>query len=113
MTILAIIKGPIFIIAQGLRNPRDGPGLAQCWESLSIEECRVCLDSAKKEVMGCVPSGDGRGMNAGCFLRYSTQKFYENDSQGDGGNKDISLYPGISLYLSLILVMFVVCFMSL
>ncbi|GJV67097.1 cysteine-rich receptor-like protein kinase 42 [Tanacetum coccineum] len=80
-------------------------GLAQCWESLSVEECRVCLDSAKKEVMGCLPSGDGRGMNAGCFLRYSTQKFYENDSQGGGGNSGLSS-PGAKVAVVLAAVAF-------
>lgn len=80
-------------------------GLAQCWESLSVDECRRCLDSAKKEVMGCLPSADGRGMNAGCFLRYSTQKFYENDSQGGGGNSGLSS-PGAKVAVVLAAVAF-------
>lgn len=66
-------------------------GLAQCWESLSSDECRVCLEKAKNEIVKCLPSREGRSMNAGCFLRYSTQKFYQNDSLSDGGKSGISL----------------------
>ncbi|GKV07754.1 hypothetical protein SLEP1_g19483 [Rubroshorea leprosula] len=58
--------------------------LAQCWDSLSVEGCRECLDKAAKAVKGCPPKKEGRGMNAGCYLRYSTEKFY-NDS-GDTGH---------------------------
>ncbi|XP_076931939.1 cysteine-rich receptor-like protein kinase 42 [Bidens hawaiensis] len=65
-------------------------GLAQCWESLSSDECRACLDKARSEIISCLPSREGRSMNAGCFLRYSTHKFYNNDQQGDGGSSGLS-----------------------
>ncbi|XAR58210.1 Non-specific serine/threonine protein kinase [Bertholletia excelsa] len=62
-------------------------GLAQCWKSLSTAGCKECLEKAAKEVRGCVPSRDGKGLNAGCYLRYSTVKFFndgdENLQQGD------------------------------
>ncbi|XAR58209.1 Non-specific serine/threonine protein kinase [Bertholletia excelsa] len=48
-------------------------GLAQCWKSLSTAGCKECLEKAAKEVRGCVPSRDAKGLNAGCYLRYSTQ----------------------------------------
>ncbi|XP_047332634.1 cysteine-rich receptor-like protein kinase 42 [Impatiens glandulifera] len=51
-------------------------GLAQCWETLSSEGCRECLFKAAKELKHCLPRNEGRGMNAGCYLRYSTTKFY-------------------------------------
>ncbi|KAK3028782.1 hypothetical protein RJ639_039048 [Escallonia herrerae] len=53
--------------------------LAQCWESVSSAGCRDCLEKASKEVRGCLPSREGRGLNAGCYLRYSTEKFFSND----------------------------------
>ncbi|MFS8030219.1 putative non-specific serine/threonine protein kinase [Helianthus anomalus] len=43
-------------------------GLAQCWDSLSNEECSLCLNKARSEAISCLPSAEGRVMNAGCFL---------------------------------------------
>ncbi|XP_071731113.1 cysteine-rich receptor-like protein kinase 42 [Rutidosis leptorrhynchoides] len=80
-------------------------GLAQCWESLSNEECRICLNKAKDEIVKCLPSKEGRSMNAGCFMRYSTQKFYEQNSQSDGGNSAISS-PGAKVAVVLAAVAF-------
>ncbi|THF97036.1 hypothetical protein TEA_020460 [Camellia sinensis var. sinensis] len=56
-------------------------GLAQCWRSVSSGGCRDCLEKAAGEVRRCVPSREGRGLNAGCYLRYSTVKFF------NGGEK--------------------------
>ncbi|KAI3761913.1 hypothetical protein L1987_52336 [Smallanthus sonchifolius] len=80
-------------------------GLAQCWESLSGEECGVCLDKARIEAVGCLPSREGRSMNAGCFLRYSTEKFFNNDTQGDGGSSGLSS-PGAKVAVVLAVVAF-------
>ena len=55
--------------------------LAQCWNSVPTEGCRECLQKAAKGVRGCVPKDEGRGMNAGCYLRYSTTKFYNEGGQ--------------------------------
>uniref|UniRef100_A0A7N0TMU8 Cysteine-rich receptor-like protein kinase 42 n=1 Tax=Kalanchoe fedtschenkoi TaxID=63787 RepID=A0A7N0TMU8_KALFE len=64
--------------------------LAQCWESLSSAGCRECLRNASRELQGCAPkSAEGRAMNAGCYLRYSTQKFY---SDGD----DLHSHSGVA-----------------
>ncbi|KAA8530216.1 hypothetical protein F0562_004925 [Nyssa sinensis] len=55
-------------------------GLAQCWKTLSNNGCRECLEKAGKELMtSCLPSKEGRGLNAGCYLRYSTKKFYNDE----------------------------------
>lgn len=62
----------------GVMEQKGVFGLGQCWESLSKEECRVCLNKAKTEAKGCLPRGEGRSMNAGCFLRYSTHKFFND-----------------------------------
>ncbi|CAI9111494.1 OLC1v1011724C1 [Oldenlandia corymbosa var. corymbosa] len=55
-------------------------GLAQCWNSLSREGCKACLDEASKNVQSCAPSREGRALNTGCYLRYSTRKFYNDGS---------------------------------
>nr|XP_043615061.1 cysteine-rich receptor-like protein kinase 42 [Erigeron canadensis] len=79
-------------------------GLAQCWKSLRNDGCRNCLEKAKNEVKTCMPSRDGRAMNAGCFLRYSTQKFYHtHDEQGNGSNSGISLFTRVNIYLRTLL----------
>lgn len=56
-------------------------GLAQCWKTLSKQGCKECLAKASRNVKGCLPSKEGRGLNAGCYLRYSTQKFYTDGHQ--------------------------------
>ncbi|KVH92835.1 Concanavalin A-like lectin/glucanase, subgroup [Cynara cardunculus var. scolymus] len=89
----------------GVLELRGVYGLAQCWESLSNEECRVCLNKAKTEARRCLPSREGRSMNAGCFLRYSTQKFFNNDSLADGGNSGLSS-PGAKVAVVLAAVAF-------
>ncbi|KAI4342541.1 hypothetical protein MLD38_027158 [Melastoma candidum] len=50
--------------------------LAQCWSTLSLEQCKTCLRNASSLVKSCLPRAEGRAMNAGCFVRYSNQKFY-------------------------------------
>ncbi|KAL3526076.1 hypothetical protein ACH5RR_014448 [Cinchona calisaya] len=66
-------------------------GLAQCWKTLSKQGCKECLAKASRNVKGCLPSMDGRGLNAGCYLRYSSQKFYNdrprNVSNSSGASK--------------------------
>lgn len=61
-------------------------GLAQCWKTLSKQGCKECLAKASRNVKGCLPSREGRGLNAGCYLRYSTQKFYTDRPQNDSGS---------------------------
>ncbi|XP_027073599.1 cysteine-rich receptor-like protein kinase 42 isoform X1 [Coffea arabica] len=53
-------------------------GLAQCWKTLSEQGCKECLTKASRNAIGCLPSREGRGMDAGCYLRYSTVKFYND-----------------------------------
>ncbi|KAE8718487.1 Cysteine-rich receptor-like protein kinase 42 [Hibiscus syriacus] len=58
--------------------------LAQCWESLRTAECRQCLHKAAETVRGCLPKEEGRALNAGCYLRYSTTRFYNQGADSDG-----------------------------
>ncbi|KAK9278164.1 hypothetical protein L1049_027724 [Liquidambar formosana] len=65
--------------------------LAQCWKTIDEKGCRECLANAVTRVIGCVPGGEGRVLNAGCYLRYSTKKFYglgaESKQADDGLSK--------------------------
>lgn len=68
--------------------------LAQCWKTVPAEGCRICLQKAAKAVAGCVPKEEGRGMNSGCYLRYSTKKFYNQvgEAEHDHGKEIFCLF---------------------
>ncbi|XP_009618146.1 cysteine-rich receptor-like protein kinase 42 [Nicotiana tomentosiformis] len=53
--------------------------LGQCWDSLDVEICTKCLNNAGDMIRKCLPAAEGKAMNAGCYLRYSSNKFF-----GDG-----------------------------
>ncbi|CAA2976231.1 cysteine-rich receptor kinase 42, partial [Olea europaea subsp. europaea] len=55
-------------------------GLANCWRTLSRNSCRQRLTASRREVIRCLPSQEGKALITGCYLRYSTQKFYSNHS---------------------------------
>ncbi|XP_073003795.1 cysteine-rich receptor-like protein kinase 2 [Typha latifolia] len=61
-------------------------GMAQCWRSLNETGCRDCLKSAKYSVVKCLPAADGKALNAGCFVRYSTDPFYLSPASGTDGS---------------------------
>ena len=56
-------------------------GLAQCWEFVNGSDCEYCLANAVSNISSCTPKGEGRVLNTGCYLRYSTEKFYYNSTQ--------------------------------
>lgn len=71
--------------------------LAQCWGTVvQSGGCKACLDDAASKVNRCVPGGEGRAMNAGCFMRYSTQKFYNVPINGGKYNNIIHFSDGSS-----------------
>ncbi|KAK3224607.1 hypothetical protein Dsin_004469 [Dipteronia sinensis] len=55
--------------------------LAQCWETLSPEGCSQCLDRARAELKDCSPNAEGRATFAGCYVRYSTDRFFSNGAE--------------------------------
>ena len=60
--------------------------LAQCWKTVNSSGCRACLEKAGNEVRGCLPAKEGRGLITGCYLRYSTEKFYGDEEESKGGH---------------------------
>ncbi|XVF14071.1 hypothetical protein REPUB_Repub09cG0025200 [Reevesia pubescens] len=72
--------------------------LAQCWQSVPVERCRQCLQKAEKAVRGCVPKEEGRGMNTGCYLRYSTQKFYNEGGEAEHDHG----FSGIAIIIAIV-----------
>ncbi|KAG8635005.1 hypothetical protein MANES_17G114400v8 [Manihot esculenta] len=65
--------------------------LAQCWESVGEDGCMECLEKSEKAVKGCLPSKEGRAMNTGCYLRYSTDKFFNHEGELEDAHKRINL----------------------
>ncbi|XP_022843543.1 cysteine-rich receptor-like protein kinase 42 [Olea europaea var. sylvestris] len=65
-------------------------GLADCWRTLSRNSCRQCLTASCREVIRCLPSQEGKALITGCYLRYSTQKFYSNHSDTTNSGSEIS-----------------------
>ncbi|CAK7328086.1 unnamed protein product [Dovyalis caffra] len=86
----------------GVVKVKDIYALAQCWHSVGREGCRGCLEKAGKAARGCVPKREGRGMNAGCYLRYSTTKFY-NKGGGDTGNGHRHGFSGVGITFAIVL----------
>ncbi|KAL3526401.1 hypothetical protein ACH5RR_011057 [Cinchona calisaya] len=81
-------------------------GLAQCWKTLSNEGCKECLAKASRNVKGCLPSREGRGLNAGCYLRYSTEKFYtdqnaSNTSRASRTGKTVAISSSVAAFCML------------
>ncbi|KAF8387631.1 hypothetical protein HHK36_026284 [Tetracentron sinense] len=64
-------------------------GIAQCWRSLNKSGCKECLESARKRVVGCLPGSDGRALNAGCFVKYSTEPFYVKAPPSSSGSSSV------------------------
>ncbi|KAL3748480.1 hypothetical protein ACJRO7_009685 [Eucalyptus globulus] len=65
--------------------------LAQCWSTLDAGSCRFCLENATSMARSCAPGEEARAMNAGCFLRYSTTKFYDVPDSGGSSKVRITI----------------------
>ncbi|CAL5370527.1 unnamed protein product [Camellia sinensis] len=92
-------------------------GLAQCWRSVSSGGCRECLEKAAGEVRRCVPSREGRGLNAGCYLRYSTVKFFnggeklQRSSGGSATGVIVTIVLAATAFFMLLFVASYACYM--
>lgn len=64
----------------GVAEVKGVYALAQCWKTVGYVGCRACLEKAAEAVGKCAPKREARALYAGCYLRYSTDKFY-NDKQ--------------------------------
>ncbi|XP_031115968.1 cysteine-rich receptor-like protein kinase 42 [Ipomoea triloba] len=80
--------------------------LAQCWKTVSREGCGQCLAKARTEAKNCLPSVEGRAMNAGCYLRYSTENFISDPNETDGGGSAVSK-KGVKVAIALSVIAFV------
>ncbi|KAL0004283.1 hypothetical protein SO802_011844 [Lithocarpus litseifolius] len=89
-------------------------GLAQCWEFVNGTACEDCLANAVSNISSCTPKQEGRVLNTGCYLRYSTEKFYYNSTQpvrnSNQGSKLAIALAATSSALALLLVIATVVF---
>ncbi|XP_050276589.1 cysteine-rich receptor-like protein kinase 3 isoform X10 [Quercus robur] len=89
-------------------------GLAQCWEFVNGSDCEYCLANAVSNISSCTPKEEGRVLNTGCYLRYSTEKFYYNSTQpvrnSNQGSKLAITLAATSSALALLLVIATVVF---
>lgn len=79
-------------------------GLVQCWPSLNISSCQRCMTEAQTKLLTCPPQSEGRGIEAGCFMRYSTYSFFTDKqtsappnltpSSGKSSSKTVSILLG-------------------
>eukprot|EP00253_Pinus_taeda_P018363 PITA_18363 len=54
-------------------------GVAQCWPTLTTSICQGCLTEAQNQLLTCLPKREARGLEAGCFMRYSTYSFFTDN----------------------------------
>jgi hypothetical protein len=75
-------------------------GLAQCWETLNRSGCVECLSKASVRIGSCLVNEEGRVLSAGCYMRFSTQKFYNNSgnstSDGNGGHNHLGVILAVT-----------------
>lgn len=62
-------------------------GLAQCWEFVNGSDCERCLVNSVTMMGSCPPRDEGRVLNSGCYMRYSTQRFYNNSDTDSSGRE--------------------------
>ncbi|KAJ7953581.1 putative Kinase [Quillaja saponaria] len=79
--------GKLFYDGCYLRGNVSVYGLAQCWEFVNASACRNCLAEGVDKIGSCPSKEEGRVLNAGCYLRYSTFKFYNNSQIEPTGSK--------------------------
>ncbi|XWS48185.1 hypothetical protein CRYUN_Cryun13aG0051600 [Craigia yunnanensis] len=58
-----------------------GYALAQCWKTIDEESCRECLRNAGLELRKCAPGAKGKAMFSGCHMRYSTNRFFDQEAK--------------------------------
>ncbi|RDX84483.1 Cysteine-rich receptor-like protein kinase 42, partial [Mucuna pruriens] len=98
---VAVTEGGGFAVGEG-----EGVyALAQCWKTVGRKGCGECLRNAGNEVRRCLPKREGRALNSGCYLRYSTVKFYNHEGEAGGGHDSSKKRAIIAAVLVLVAVL--------
>jgi len=73
--------------------------LSQCWENLGNTLCSSCLNSAASSILSCSPATEGRALYAGCYMRYSTELFWNVNQETSSSNGMLKMLNFWSLIL--------------
>ncbi|KAL5793214.1 hypothetical protein ACOSP7_001808 [Xanthoceras sorbifolium] len=106
-----VVKAPAnngFAEEEDNANGLSAYGIASCWKTLDNQSCSTCLDHAASSSLSCLPSIEGRALNAGCYLRYSYYEF----SNSKGSKKEKSGNYHALLYCSYVIYGFAVCVLA-
>ncbi|KAM3319116.1 cysteine-rich receptor-like protein kinase 42 [Capsicum chacoense] len=85
--------------------------LGQCWDYFSPEACTKCLNHAGDMLRKCLPAAEGKAMNAGCYLRYSSNKFFDDGAlviADKGPKKGVNVWLIAAIALSSVLALFAI-----
>lgn len=98
-----------FAVGSASDSNSQAYALAQCWENLNETLCSSCLNAAASSIVSCTPAVEGRALYAGCYMRYSTELFWNvnqtaSNSSGDHTNNRIWIILGVLLGCFLIMV---------
>lgn len=55
--------------------------LSQCWKNLGKASCSSCLNAAASQLLSCSRATEGWALYAGCYMRYSTELFWNVDQE--------------------------------
>ncbi|KAK7389088.1 hypothetical protein VNO78_23920 [Psophocarpus tetragonolobus] len=77
--------------------------LAQCWATLDQGTCQRCLREAANKLHQCLPNAEGKCLFTGCFLRFSTRKFYNDDTLLHDININHSNGPSVWMIVACVL----------
>ncbi|XP_059068946.1 cysteine-rich receptor-like protein kinase 2 [Cryptomeria japonica] len=71
-----------YFVAQTRNGPSNTTiyGLAFCLCSIQEDSCKNCLSIAQENINKCFPRSEGRALDAGCYLRYSSEPFFPSNS---------------------------------
>ncbi|KAK1410559.1 hypothetical protein QVD17_37096 [Tagetes erecta] len=65
-------------------NTSTAYAIAQCVNTVTPDGCKNCLQVAYANIRSCTTDvTDGRGIDSGCFMRYSASPFFDNNKTVD------------------------------
>nr|GFC54124.1 putative gnk2-like domain-containing protein [Tanacetum cinerariifolium] len=68
----------------GTTNTSTAYAIAQCAENVTSGGCQNCLQVAYANIKSCATDvTDGRGVDSGCFMRYSASAFFSPNKTTD------------------------------
>ncbi|KAL8150128.1 hypothetical protein V2J09_019936 [Rumex salicifolius] len=83
-------------------NGSTAYALANCWETLNGSACMECLQNASTLATGCLAAAEGRGLMAGCFLRYSDFDFLNKATTKGNLKKVVTVVVVVCVVSSLV-----------